>query len=64
MMNYGYLQSHLADRRAFELLDILVKSGRRAFNGLIEALEETENTEVADRLKGGPPTTNQNYTSN
>lgn len=64
-MNNVYLQLKTADRRAYELLDIVVKRGQRAFSGLIEALEETENQEVADRLKErGSPTSNRNYTSN
>ncbi|XP_062611139.1 uncharacterized protein LOC134272984 [Saccostrea cucullata] len=62
--NKETIASRPVDRRAFELLDIVVKRGQRAFQGLIDALNDTENKEVADRLEGkSGGTTNTNYTN-
>ncbi|XP_061188575.1 uncharacterized protein LOC133196731 [Saccostrea echinata] len=62
--NKETIASQPVDRRAFELLDIVVKRGQKAFPGLIEALRDTENQEVADRLEGkSGATNNTNYTN-
>nr|XP_022344209.1 uncharacterized protein LOC111137177 isoform X2 [Crassostrea virginica] len=51
-------------RRAYELLDIVVKRGPTAFRGLVDSLRETENEIVADRLEGkAESTTNTKYSN-
>ena len=59
-----YQQSEPVHRRAYELLDIVVKRGPTAFRGLVDSLRETENEIVADRLEGkAESTTNTKYSS-
>lgn len=55
--NKELVASYLVDRRAYEMLDIVVKRGPRAFPCLVEALRETENPEAADRLEGNAGST-------
>lgn len=62
--NKELVASYLVDRRAYEMLDIVVKRGPRAFPCLVEALRETENPEAADRLEGNAgSTTDPNKTN-
>lgn len=57
MDNKEFVASKPVDRRMYEILDIVVKKGSRAFPCLVEALRETENPEVADRLEGNAGST-------
>lgn len=49
--------SQPVDRRAYEMLDIVVKRGPRAFPCLVEALRETENPAAANQLEGNAGST-------